>query len=563
MATIFSYIRFSSKRQEQGDSVRRQRSMAEAWLKRHPEHTLDQTLRLRDLGVSAFTGANLDRETGDLGKFVYLATLPNSPIPKGSILMLENLDRFSRQPPRKAYNVFCELVEAGINVLTLDPEDMFTEENIDNMDSTLTVIIKMQLNYERSKRQSGMIGKHWIHKREEAQTGKPISSVCPTWLTWNEKAGCFKVKAEAKKALLYIFTKTTEGIGQKQITYYLNDHFKPIGRAKVWHVSFVGWVIRNRQVLGEFQPCTHNEQGERIPDPASPPIKGYYPQVIPDELFYRANAIRTTRTKQTGPSREFVNLFTGLVWGKDGYPCHIKSDRATTTYTYWKKRKYPPKKRATPYIRRAFLSLGHKVGKPDACPYSVPYTLVEPLILLAINEIKSADLAPLAVDDGALNKKLSELQGIENRIADLEEALTNLKQKKPLPQVVKAIAEMEGKRQDTLLAIDRLKQAEATRKAKPLEQAKGLVDVLKEGTAEEQRTKRLKLRGLLASLIERIELDPFKHDGRVGSKIAITMKAGGLRLAFSTDDITTDRQGAEVVVVNPPYDKAEKKRKSK
>lgn len=72
MATLYSYIRFSSKRQEQGDSVRRQTAMGEAWLRRHPEHTLDTSLRLSDLGVSAFRGKNLDKSKGDLGKFVAL-----------------------------------------------------------------------------------------------------------------------------------------------------------------------------------------------------------------------------------------------------------------------------------------------------------------------------------------------------------------------------------------------------------------------------------------------------------------------------------------------------------
>jgi hypothetical protein len=97
MAEVLSYIRFSSFPQERGDSIRRQTSLGDAWLNRHPQHTLDATLTLRDLGVSAFRGANLDKEKGDLGKFIHLPKTGR--VPKGSILMLENLDRFSRQPP--------------------------------------------------------------------------------------------------------------------------------------------------------------------------------------------------------------------------------------------------------------------------------------------------------------------------------------------------------------------------------------------------------------------------------------------------------------------------------
>jgi hypothetical protein len=71
---------------------------------------------MRDLAVSGFRGANLDADKGDLGKFIALAKQADSPIPPNSILALENLDRFSRLPPRKAYTIFCELVEAGVSV---------------------------------------------------------------------------------------------------------------------------------------------------------------------------------------------------------------------------------------------------------------------------------------------------------------------------------------------------------------------------------------------------------------------------------------------------------------
>ena len=240
MAMVFSYIRFSSRRQIGNDSIRRQTATFKAWMAQHPEHTLDTSLRLKDYAVSAFTGANLDPEKGDLGKFVVLAKQKNGPVPTGSILALENLDRFSRLPPRKAYRIFCELVEAGVKVLTLDPVEMFDSSNIDDMASTLTIIIKMQLNHEKSKRQSSLIGKDWIKKRQDAQQGIPLTSVCPTWLEWTDQG--YKVKSEGREALLYIFQQTAEGQGQKQITYELNKRFKPLGRGKVWHPSFVGWV---------------------------------------------------------------------------------------------------------------------------------------------------------------------------------------------------------------------------------------------------------------------------------------------------------------------------------
>ena len=462
MAVVFSYVRFSSRRQIGNDSVRRQTKALRDWLSHHPEHVLDDTLRMRDLAVSGFRGANLDPDKGDLGKFVALAKQKESPIPPNSILALENLDRFSRLPPRKAYTIFCELVEAGVSVLTLDPLEMFNHADIDDMASTLSVIIKMQLNYEKSKRLSGMIGKSWEEKRRQAQAGKPLSPVCPSWLVWDKKAGQFKVKPEGKRALQYIFQQTADGIGQKQITYELNERYKPLGRGKVWHTSFVGWVLSNRQVLGEFQPKTRSED-ERIPD--GKPITGYYPAVIPEDLFLRANAVRVARRKQSGRHTEWVNLLVGLVWGRDGYPCHIKTDKK--------------KRRNKITIRRAFQSLGYRVRKADACPYSVPSDIVEKLVLASLDEVRADDFKPTKNNGQQIGKVVMELAGVEARMTELADMLGNPALKMP-DEIGKVMSQLSGRRDVLRADVERLKQEQATTDAKPLEQFHTIFDVLKE-----------------------------------------------------------------------------------
>src|SRR5215470_10547184 len=55
--TAYSYIRFSTPEQAKGDSLRRQSDLAEAYCRRRG-WTLDTSLTLRDLGVSAFRGDN-------------------------------------------------------------------------------------------------------------------------------------------------------------------------------------------------------------------------------------------------------------------------------------------------------------------------------------------------------------------------------------------------------------------------------------------------------------------------------------------------------------------------
>lgn len=60
---VISYTRFSTQAHAQGQSLRRQGERAEAWAAAQGLK-LDESLRLRDLGVSAWSGANV--ETGAL-----------------------------------------------------------------------------------------------------------------------------------------------------------------------------------------------------------------------------------------------------------------------------------------------------------------------------------------------------------------------------------------------------------------------------------------------------------------------------------------------------------------
>ena len=61
-ATAYSYLRFRSKKQEEGDSIRRQTERTAAWAKRQGVH-LDTSLSI-DRGVSAFRGKNRDLGSG-------------------------------------------------------------------------------------------------------------------------------------------------------------------------------------------------------------------------------------------------------------------------------------------------------------------------------------------------------------------------------------------------------------------------------------------------------------------------------------------------------------------
>ena len=514
MASVYSYIRFSSKRQEQGDSVRRQLTMGEAWMKRHPEHTLNTTIRLRDLGVSAFKGKNLDKTTGDLGKFIALAQQENSPIPHGSILMLENLDRFSRQPARKAYRAFCELVEAGVAVQTLDPEQFIDESNIDGIESVLTVILKMQLSFEESRKKSQRLSAAWKNKRQQAQEkGTPLTRLCPSWLGWDERAEKFVVKSGAEKTLCRIFNLSCDGIGQRSIAAELNGgKVKPFTGTK-WNGSFVQHVLQDRAVLGEFQPHKFDLKGERIPDGS--PLVGYFPQVVSDDLFYRAASARTNRRAAKGRHAEFVNLLVGLVKGSDSHPLHIQTARH---------------KRAdgTATTTRRLVSYGHLQGVKGACGLTMDYGRVERYVMACLWELKQGDILPAKgkQNDNGIGLKRRELAGMEARLVELEAALGDNKQ--PVPQLLTAITELTAKRDGLRGMIERMNRTGATAKSKPIEAIHDLLSVIEAKPEDERHDLRLKLRGLIADVVEVVEVEPRKDGRRVEVRLTIYWKSDRL-----------------------------------
>lgn len=110
----FSYTRFSSPEQMKGDSLRRQTEASEKYAREHGL-TLDHSLHLQDLGISAFHGKHATH--GALAGF--FAAIQGGRVPPGSTLLVESLDRLSRQNPTDALTQFLSIINAGVTVVTL------------------------------------------------------------------------------------------------------------------------------------------------------------------------------------------------------------------------------------------------------------------------------------------------------------------------------------------------------------------------------------------------------------------------------------------------------------
>ena len=122
MVIAYSYIRFSSPKQAEGDSLRRQIEATET-LCRERGWALDTTLTLRDLGVSAWTGRNA--VVGNLRTFLDAITAKS--ILPCSVLVVESLDRITRQGIDEGYDLIKRILKAGVRIVTLGPLREFDE----------------------------------------------------------------------------------------------------------------------------------------------------------------------------------------------------------------------------------------------------------------------------------------------------------------------------------------------------------------------------------------------------------------------------------------------------
>jgi DNA invertase Pin-like site-specific DNA recombinase len=314
MPKAYLYSRFSTPEQGEGDSGGRQARMAQEYLSRHPELELDDLLRFADEGISGFRGKNSD--TGALGSF--RRAVEDGNIPKGSYLLVENLDRISRQSHRKAARVLEDICEAGIAVVLLSRDKVITHALLeDDPWAFIEVLLDFKRAHDESLVKSQRIRQSWIGRIERAKAGgRKVTAAGPAWLTLDKKSGVFLPIPERVKIVKRIYQETLKGVGKHRIAIELNQEGIPVfGRGKHWHDSYIQKILASPGVVGTYVPHTDEEvNGKTVRTPLKA-IKGYYPRVISDDLFARVQAfLASGASSRRGRHANGVvqNLFAGL-----------------------------------------------------------------------------------------------------------------------------------------------------------------------------------------------------------------------------------------------------------
>ena len=299
-AKAYAYIRLSSAPQALGDGERRQLRAAKEFAKRHGL-AIDETLH--DIGVSAYRSGN--SRAGALKSFLQLVEVGT--VPRGSMLIVESLDRLTRDKAGDALNLLLALTEAGIRIGITGQDTILNELSYRVLHS---VVSDLERSHGESEHKSLRSKGNWEAKREKAKKGVPVTRQCPLWLV--VKRGKFHVLEDRAEIVRRIFGMYVAGIGRYVIASTLHaEGIPPWNRRKpIWHASYIQKLLHNRAVVGEYLPEVTTEEGRKRTET----IPNYYPPVIPKELFDLAQDVATTRArKQAGrKGKRYSNLFQKL-----------------------------------------------------------------------------------------------------------------------------------------------------------------------------------------------------------------------------------------------------------
>lgn len=320
--TAYSYIRFSQLSQSRGGSLERQSMTAQEYAEREGL-TLDTTLNLRDLGVSAFKGKNA-RE-GALKEF--MEAVESGKVKAGSYLLIEDMDRLTRLPVMDGLGVFQRILAGGIVLVTLKNGTKYSKESLDkDWTPLIQVLFDMSRGWGESDRKSYLLTKAWKKKKEAAEKLKPMGDNAPRWLAFveDEKTGEGRYEPIPERVALVnrIFNLSVDGYGHSTITGMLNKEgippFKRPGadtkdnKRLNWGVTSVSRLLGNRAVLGEYQPYSIAGSLEKRTKVGSP-IPGYYPQIVELDLFNRVqDAIASRLISKTKKQAKHFNLWHGI-----------------------------------------------------------------------------------------------------------------------------------------------------------------------------------------------------------------------------------------------------------
>jgi DNA invertase Pin-like site-specific DNA recombinase len=514
MPTAFSIVRFSHPRQKLGDTARRQVEGSRAWCEANG-YTLDESLRSRD--VSAFRGKQT--KVGALA--LALGAIQEGVIRPGSAIILESLDRLSRQNLDAAIELARDILKAGVDIVTTNPPRKYTRASLDSNYERMEMGMIFERAHEESKIKSYRIAEKWATRRGTARaTGKGWGKLCPWWLA---KVGDgYRIIEERAKVIRQIFEWKAAGHGAATVTKMVNglEGIPLPSISPIWSSATVDNYLRTRTVLGEYQPHRIIE-GKRVPDGDT--VVGFYPAIVSLDLFHRVQAsFAKSRPGRHPLDDAIINIFVGLlINGNDGLPVQL--------FTHSKQYK------GERHIGRYLQSKGGRHCR-NSDSVRIHYVAFERAFLNMVAEIDPEDFAP---KDTTLHVEIAKVSGqhaeVKARIADLKAKYKTVGKGKG-DILLEMILEADAERDQLADKLAVLQDEAANASTNAVSDIQALADKIKTVEPSEAKDLRVRIRSRISHLVERIIMYPelvgknyLRHPKKLKVKVEVQFQDGSER----------------------------------
>jgi len=169
MKKAYSYQRFSSTKQREGDSLKRQTDAAQVFCKQFGLHLVST---FKDEGISGFKGKNFSNVSA-LGHFLKL--VENGTIEKGSVLVVENMDRLSRQSILPCLSKFIDIMDQGVSVGVISQNKILDQTSITaNPMELMLVLVEFARANNESETKSKRVKSVIQSKIERVKNGEKV-----------------------------------------------------------------------------------------------------------------------------------------------------------------------------------------------------------------------------------------------------------------------------------------------------------------------------------------------------------------------------------------------------
>jgi hypothetical protein len=300
--------RFSGKGQRKGSSETRQLARIVAVCSRYkwPSPTF---IMLR--GVSGWLKGkngiphNLDPKKSALGRF--LAEAEAGKVPAGTLLIVDNPDRFSRTNLDAADHALMTLLRNGVSVLFLSMQMLLKAGDQDNVEKRKEVMNELSRANREGNTKSKYVRDGITDQIRKARAGQRVNfgGKIPRWIKWDANAKDYKPNGQKWTTVCRIVKEALEHKIWGQIVRDLNaDKVPCLLGGKFWQHISIYQLLRNPALRGDF--VIRNET-----------LRNYLPAIITGEAQWNLLQARlAVKTGQGGGSRsrdKIRNLFPGLV----------------------------------------------------------------------------------------------------------------------------------------------------------------------------------------------------------------------------------------------------------